>query len=182
MCHSYAIELLELVDSIVSNQGFSHEENKIRIVDVDELDKVAHQSLVVLHSSSSIDQADIEPVLVGILQRVESDIGRVLGVSSLEEVDSQSVNVDTQLLHRSRAIGIARSQQHTQLLALEVVGDLRQRRRLAHAVHAAENDAVGPVLLPRLLHLPQNVHRGLGRQNRLDALFQRLARHRRHTS
>jgi len=49
------VELRQLVNRVVSDQGFSDEQDHIWLVDVNKLGQLSHQALVALHSACSVD-------------------------------------------------------------------------------------------------------------------------------
>ena len=50
------IELCELINRIIANEGLSNEEDNIRVVNVHELRQSLHQVFVALHSSCCINE------------------------------------------------------------------------------------------------------------------------------
>jgi len=53
------IELLKLINGIISYESFSYKQNSIRLIDMNQFGKSFHQSFISLHSSSCINQNNI---------------------------------------------------------------------------------------------------------------------------
>jgi len=79
------IELGQLIDGVVADEGFTDEEDSVRLVDVNQLSERSHQGLIALHSSSSVDEHDVILLGLGLLQSFLGNHGWVVLVAFLIE-------------------------------------------------------------------------------------------------
>ena len=71
------VELGQLVDAVVADEGLSDEEHEVRRVQLDQPREGAHQRLVVLHSAGRVDQHDVDLAERCLLDRLERNLGRL---------------------------------------------------------------------------------------------------------
>ncbi|EPY20522.1 signal recognition particle receptor subunit alpha [Strigomonas culicis] len=152
------VELAQLVDAVVADEGLADEEHEVGLVVVDQLRKRAHAGLVVLHAARRVDHHDVHVLPRGLRDGGGGHRGRVGAVAHLEDGGAEAAAVHLQLLHRPVAEGVARGDEQRAAVLLQPVGDLRERRRFADAVHAAEDDGVGPLAVLRGGDVAQDVH------------------------
>src|SRR5690606_35614683 len=69
------------------------------------------------------------------LDRVEGYRGRVGAGARADEVGPDPLRPDPELIDRAGAEGVARGEEDSLATALETIGELADRRRLADAVH-----------------------------------------------
>lgn len=168
------VELGQLVNRIIANQCLTDEQDRVRLVDVDELRERSHQGLVALHSASGVDENDVVLLALGFLQGFFGDDGRVILVALLVEWKIKAGCVSLQLLDGSRPEVVAARHHDSQVaLRLQVVRGLRERGRLADSVDSDERDRVDVAFLLGGERLLKNVDVLLRRQEPLDGLDQR---------
>ena len=60
------IELSQLIDSVISYQGFSNKEHNVWRVDMDELGQLSHQPFVALHAPGRVNKHHVEVLALSI--------------------------------------------------------------------------------------------------------------------
>src|SRR3989454_2282283 len=170
------VELFRLLDRVVPREGVSDVEGQARLRDALDLLHLVHQVLVRLHPARGVDQDDIPSAGPGVLDRIERDRGRVRARLVLDEFEADRLGVFLELLDGPRPERVRGGNDARVALLLDMVRELRDRRRLARAVHPDEHDDEG---LGRLFEESEEVHgrdgQGLGDripQRGLDALLQ----------
>ena len=77
-----------------------------------------------------------------LLDAVEDDPGRIAAFLAGDDRRADAVSPDLQLLDRGGAEGVAGGEEDAVILFLQPVGELADRRRLARAVDADDEDHV----------------------------------------
>lgn len=75
------IELSQLINSIITNKGFTDKQDYVGLVDVDELRQLAHKLFVALHAACCVDQDDIVAFITGFLDCFLCDCCRIILVA-----------------------------------------------------------------------------------------------------
>mmetsp|Transcript_1370 Transcript_1370/g.5890 ORF Transcript_1370/g.5890 Transcript_1370/m.5890 type:complete len:412 (-) Transcript_1370:313-1548(-) len=166
------VEHHQLVDAIVADQSFSHEDRELRSIVADELAERLHERLVVLHPPGRVHQQHIVLVLASMRLRRAGHRRRVAAVSPLEQVHLEAPRVGPQLLHRPGPEGIARGDERPASVGLEEVGDLGQRGALSDAVDANEDHREDLAAALGLQDLPKHVGVLARREHVDDRLLQ----------
>ena len=119
------IELGQLVDRIVANQSFAHEEYHVRRVDVNQFGKLAHEPFIALHTPGSVDQDHVVMLVLRLKQSFLSDHSWIVLVSLLVERNFEASCMSGELLDRARPEVVAGSEHHFKVpLGFQVVGSL----------------------------------------------------------
>lgn len=133
-----AIELAHLIDSIGTNEGLTDEEDEVRLVDRDQLRECAHEWLIVLHATGSIDQNDVHAVATRLANRILRDVRSIAIVPArvqwhfLERrLSAQALRVRAELLDGTSTERIACSDTNGEILRKEVFRSLGERRRFS---------------------------------------------------
>lgn len=81
------VEVSGLGDGIGADEGLADHEDLVRVGEFAEFLERGHEARVVVSSSSSVDEDDVESVLLGVDDGVSGDVGRILSVAFFEKVD-----------------------------------------------------------------------------------------------
>src|SRR3989454_3931969 len=138
------VELFRLLDRVVPREGVPDVEDQVRLRDAFDLFHLVHQVLVRLHPARGVDQDDVPSPRAGVLDRVERDGGRIRARLVLDQLEADRLRVFLELLDGPRPEGVRGGDDARVALLLDVVGQFRDRRRLARAVHPDEHDDEGP--------------------------------------
>ena len=84
----------------------------------------------------------------------------VLSCSTAPALSKRSRRRRSRSRIRSTPECVTGSDQHPELVLYEPEANLCQISRLAHAIDTTEGDHVGTLVLPRLLHVTEDVHLG----------------------
>jgi len=105
---------------------------------------LGHQGLVDRQPAGGVDQQHVEVVALGVVQRRQRDIVRLLFGRGFEPLGAGLARHGLELLDGGRTVDVGRDGQHL-LLALfdQVLGELGGRRRLAGALQAGHQDDGG---------------------------------------
>lgn len=77
------IKLSQLINGVIADQSFTHEEHHVWRVDMDQLSKLTHEALIALHPAGCIDQDDIIALVLGFDQGLLRNHCRVILVAFL---------------------------------------------------------------------------------------------------
>jgi len=154
------VEFGQLIDGFVTYQGFSDEEDLVWVVDGDELGQCPHQWLIVLHTTSRVDEHYIETVVFRVCDRFLGDSCSVLAIpffvelhapfaigSAIDSKHAQVAHVNPELLHSTTPERVTSSDQDAQAVLNEPEANFGQVGTLADAIDAYENDAIRNALL-----------------------------------
>ena len=108
-----------------------------------DLGELVHQVGLVVQPPGRVDQQYVDTVPDRLPVGVEDKAGGVRPGGPGHNRRADPFAPQLQLLHRRRAEGVARRQQHGPPLGAEGVGELADRRRLAGAVHAHHQNDMG---------------------------------------
>jgi hypothetical protein len=146
------VEIPCLRNRVCAHQRLAHHEYLVWIRELAKLLQRRHEPLVVVPSPRSIDQDDIEPVLLGVLHRVGRNVRRVLAVALLEDVHAAALalrqflqvpHVHTQLLDGAGAERVGGGDEHAVVVLQQEEGDFGEVCGFADAVHADDGEDVG---------------------------------------
>src|SRR2546428_1964978 len=157
------VELLRLFDGIVPREGVPDVQDQVRLRNPLDLLHLVHQVLVRLHPPRGVDQHDVATPGPGVLHRVEGDRGGVRARVVFDQLEPDCFCMLLELLDGSGAERVGRGDDARVPLLLDVVRELRNRRRLARAVHTDEHHDERP---RALLEEPEEVQRGHGERLR----------------
>src|SRR3989440_6568335 len=170
------VELFRLLDRVVPREGVSDVEGQVRLRDALDLLHLVHQVLVRLHPARGVDQDDIPSPRAGVLDRVERDGGGIRPRLVLDQLEADRLRVFLELLDGPCPEGVRGGHDAGVTFLLDVVGQFRDRRRLARAVDPDEHDDEGPGgLLEECKEIQRRHGQGLGDRvpkRRLHALHQ----------
>ncbi len=151
------------------------------------LSQSLHERLIILHASSSINQNHVRPRVLCLTNSVMCYARRVLAIAFFEELNHgaatvalgrmQSIQVASmraQLFYGTGPECVTGSDEHSEWVLDKPKGHFGQVGRFAHAVHATEYDDVRTLLALGLVHISQNVHALLGRQDLNHAVMHSL--------
>src|SRR5439155_22557926 len=137
------MELLRLLDRVIPREGVPDVQGEVRLRDPLDLLHLVHQVLVRLHAARGVDQDDVPPAGAGVLDRVERDGGGIRARLVLDQFEADRLRVFLELFDGPRPEGVRGGDDARVTLLLDVVGELRDRRRLAGAVDPDEHNDEG---------------------------------------
>ena len=112
-----------------------------------DLGELVHQIRAGVEATGGVGEDHVDPARLPGLDRVEEDGARVLAGLRLDDLAARALGPGRELLDRGGAVGVAGGEQHRQAgLLLQVPGELADRRRLAGAVDADDQDQRRPLL------------------------------------
>ena len=100
----------------------------------------AHQMRLRVQPAGGIDDKDVETARLGPVAGVVGHAGRVAALLILDDLATDALTPDAQLLDGGGTKRIAGSHHHLFAVGLEAVGQLGNRRRLARAIDASHHD------------------------------------------
>src|SRR6266705_2935137 len=137
------VELLRLLDRVVPREGVPDVQDEVRLRDPFDLLHLVHQVLVRLHPARGVDQDDVTSPRAGVLDRVERDGGGIRARLVLDQLEADRLRMFLELLDGPRSERIRGRDDARVAFLLDVVGELRDRRRLSGAVDPDEHDDEG---------------------------------------
>src|SRR2546421_1381616 len=138
------VELLRLFDRVVPREGVPDVQGEVWLRDPFDFLHLIRQVLVRLHPARGVNQDDVPSTGAGVLDRVERDGGRIRARLVLDQFEADRLRVFLELLDGPRPEGVRGGHDACVALLLDVVGQFRDRRRLARAVDPDEHDDEGP--------------------------------------
>ena len=92
------VELSQLVNSVIADKSFTDEQDHVWRVDVNKFCQLAHESLIALHATCSVNQHHIVVLVLRIEQSFFGDHSRIIFVALLIERDIEAGSVSCELL------------------------------------------------------------------------------------
>ncbi len=136
-----------LLDRVVAGEGVADEDLQVGLGDPDDLLHLLDEVVVRLHPAGGVDEDDVLPLGAGVLDGVVGDRGRVRVVVLLDDLASEPVGVDGELLDGAGPERGARRHDDGPPVLHHAVRDLRDGGGLAGPVDPDEHDDGGPLLL-----------------------------------
>src|SRR5438132_854207 len=138
------VELFRLLDRVVPREGVPDVQGEVRLRDPFDLLHLVHQVLVRLHPARGVDQDDVPSPRAGVLDCIERDGGGIRARLMFDQLEADRLRVFLELLDGPRPERVRGGDDARVSRLLNVVGQLRDRRRLARAVDPDEHDDEGP--------------------------------------
>src|SRR2546430_13154563 len=138
------VKLFRLFDRVVAREGVADVQGQVRFRDALDLLHLVHQVLVRLHPARGVDQNDVPSARAGVLDRIECDRSRVRARLVFDQLEADRLGVFLELLDGPRPECVRGGDHAGVAFLLDMVRELRDRRRLARAVHPDEHDDEGP--------------------------------------
>src|SRR2546429_314070 len=138
------VELLRLLDRVIPREGVPDVQGEVRLRDAFDLLHLIHQVLVRLHPARGINQDDVPAARPRVLDRVEGDRGGVRACVVLDQLEPDRLRMLLELLDRARPEGVGRRDDAGVTFLHDMVGEFRDRRRLAGPVPPDEHDDERP--------------------------------------
>ena len=146
------VEVSRLRHAVRAHERLAHHEDLVRLRQLRELLQIRHQARVVVAAAGGIDEHDVEAVRGRVRDGVLSDVGGILTVALLEELDLAAAlalrellkvaGVHAQLLDGAGAEGVAGGDEDLEVVLEEEEGEFGEVGRLADAVDADDGDDV----------------------------------------
>ena len=114
------------------------------------LRKLVHEAFLVVQTARSIDEDDVGSAGNCAVQRIEGHAGWVAAHLLLHDRYPYPFGPDAYLLDSSGAERISCSKHDLQASLFELIGELADSGRLAHAVHADDEDDIRPLVCRNL--------------------------------
>ncbi|CDN45251.1 hypothetical protein BN871_GX_00030 [Paenibacillus sp. P22] len=139
-------EHLGLAERVLPCIGVENEQHLMRsarnlaLDDAEDLVQLFHQVALVLQPARRVAQKDVRLALLGRLDGVIHDRRRIGARLLADDVDADALAPHFKLLDRAGPEGVAGRHQHRFPLALELMGELADRRRFADAVDPDEQN------------------------------------------
>mmetsp|Transcript_9294 Transcript_9294/g.19613 ORF Transcript_9294/g.19613 Transcript_9294/m.19613 type:complete len:279 (-) Transcript_9294:41-877(-) len=181
MIRKRLVKSTQLVHRVVPDERFTYKEDAVRLVHTHQLGQRSHQRLVVLHAPSCINKHHIHLLLRPDSNRLARNSRRVLAVPLVIQRYLKTRGVRLELLHCARSERVARCNQHSLAMLLEVEARFRERRRLADSVHAHKHNHIRALLCRHhALHVSQQFRALLRRKQTRERVIQGAAHCRPH--
>ena len=145
-------EELGLADGVLPRRRVEHEQRLVRRArdlaadDAVNLLELLHEVGLRLQAACCVDDQHVDLARDGCLDGVEGDSRRVGSLLVLNDGHARALAPDLELVDGRRAEGVGRGEQDRLALALVVGGELADRRRLARAVDADDEQDRRPLL------------------------------------
>ena len=144
--HDHAVELGRLgellgdVDRVLAGHRVDREQDVVRADPLLDRDQLVHQLAVDVEATGGVDDQDVGPLLLDLVERPAGDLDRIGLDAALVAGDLGLLGEPLQLLDGGGALGVAGGDGDGLLLLAEVAGELRGRGRLAGALKPRHQD------------------------------------------
>lgn len=150
------VEVARLLHAVGADERLADHENLIGLGELGEFLERGHQALVVVPSPGGVDEDDVEVLRSGVGDGVFGDVGCVLAVALLVELDLAAfaggeflevAGVHAELFDGAGAEGVAGGDEDFEFVLKEEEADFGEVGGFADAVDADDGDYVGAAVL-----------------------------------